>query len=108
MALVDAEVRGLKPEVRQYAKGDGRGLRLVVTPAGSKIWQFCFRWNGKVTTMALGQYLPGSLAHRGYGFDQIVDALEKRDARAAATVLEELLDGKIGRASCRERVSNYV
>jgi len=63
MALVDAEVRGLKPEVRQYAKGDGRGLRLVVTPAGSKIWQFCFRWNGKVTTMALGQYLPGSPEH---------------------------------------------
>ena len=36
----------------RYADGDG--LYLIVSPKGSKRWQFLFRWQGKLKEMGLG------------------------------------------------------
>lgn len=43
MALNDFAIRGLHPKDRPYKVADGRGLYLLVTPAGGKLWKFKFR-----------------------------------------------------------------
>lgn len=69
--LTDAKARNAKPKAAPYYLADGRGLSLYVSPAGSKLWRFRYRFGGKPKTLTFGEY-PG-LA--------LVDARE-RHARA--------------------------
>jgi len=58
MKLSDTRIRGLKPRDRIYRLGDGHGLCLEITPSGSKLWRYRYRWAGKPTMLSLGAY-PG-------------------------------------------------
>ena len=53
MPLSDLEIRNAKEPGKLT---DGRGLYLLVTPTGSKLWRFDYRFVGKRRTLALGQY----------------------------------------------------
>lgn len=58
MSLTDTAVRNAKPGAKPAKLFDGRGLFLIVTPAGGKWWRFRYRFGGKEKLLALGVY-PG-------------------------------------------------
>ncbi len=62
MALTDTEIRRSRPGDKQYRLTDGRGLFLLVTPTGGRLWRWKYRFEGKEKLMALGQYPEISLA----------------------------------------------
>lgn len=55
-ALTDVQVRQAKAGEKPQKLSDGRGLYLLVTPQGSRLWRFDYRYNGKRKTLALGGY----------------------------------------------------
>lgn len=54
--LTDVAIRGAKPKEKLYKMRDGNGLILEVTPKGSKLWRYRYRFNGKEQMLALGKY----------------------------------------------------
>ena len=78
MPLTDTKVKGLRPSTRlskkekpaSYRVADSDGLCVEVTPAGVRLWRYRFRWHGKASMLALGEYPDISLAQ----------ARERRDA----------------------------
>ena len=56
--LTDVKVRNAKQKAKAYYLADGRGLSLYVSPAGSKLWRYRYRFDGKPKTLTLGEY-PG-------------------------------------------------
>lgn len=60
--LTDAKIRGLKGEDRKYKVSDGRGLQLLVSPAGGKAWKWAYRFDGKQRELSLGPYPEITLA----------------------------------------------
>ncbi|MGB3417972.1 MAG: integrase arm-type DNA-binding domain-containing protein [Mesorhizobium sp.] len=69
MTLSDAAIRALKPSVTARKYADSEGLFIYLTPGGSKLWRWKFRFNGKEKLMAFGNYPAVSLA----------DARKRRD-----------------------------
>lgn len=62
MALTDLSVRTAKAGPTLQKLSDGRGLQLHITPTGSKLWRWAYRYAGKQKLMALGIYPDISLA----------------------------------------------
>lgn len=60
--LKDTEIRKTKPTTQPVKLFDDRGLYLVITPAGGKLWRFDYRFGGKRKTLALGKYPDVGLA----------------------------------------------
>lgn len=69
MALTDTAVRQAKADFRDRKISDGKGLYLLVTKGGSKLWRLKYRTDGKEKKLALGSYPEVSLK----------EAREKRD-----------------------------
>lgn len=74
--LTDVKLRSLKPRDAVYRKADTNGLCIEVTPAGSKLWRYRYRFNGKASMVGLGEYPDVSL----------VAARAKRDEYRRAVV----------------------
>jgi integrase len=70
MSLSETKIKGLKPGPKPHKVFDERGLYLLVTPKGGKLWRFKYRLHGREKLISLGQYPDVSLA----------DARESRDA----------------------------
>ena len=62
MPLSDVRIRNLKPREKPYKVSDFEGLYLLVTPAGSKLWNVKYRLYGKEKKLSLGAYPAISLA----------------------------------------------
>ena len=62
MPLTDAFVKNVKPAARPKKLSDGGGLHLLVSPKGSKLWRFSYRFESKQKTLAFGAYPVFSLA----------------------------------------------
>lgn len=57
MPLSDTAIRALKPRDKSYKVADEKGLYLLVTPAGGRLWKFKFRLPGGVEKkLSLGSY----------------------------------------------------
>jgi integrase len=69
MKLTDTTCKNAKPKKTLYKLTDGKGMYLLVTPHGSKLWRFRYRFAGRENTLSLGSYPEISLA----------DAREVRD-----------------------------
>ena len=67
--LTDTAVRNAKPKAKPYKLTDERGLYLLLTLSGGKLWRFKYRLMGKEKLLSLGVYPDVSLAR----------AREKRD-----------------------------
>jgi hypothetical protein len=67
--LTEARIRASLPKARQYKVFDERGLFMLVTPSGGKLWRFRYRLGGVEKLLALGAYPDVSLKR----------AREKRD-----------------------------
>lgn len=62
MPLTDTAIKKAKTDVRPVKLSDEKGLYLLVTPTGSKLWRWKYRLDGKEKVMALGAYPDVSLA----------------------------------------------
>jgi integrase len=60
--LTDKAVQAARPESRPYKVAAGGGLYLLITPAGSKLWRWKYRSEGREKLMSFGAYPDVSLA----------------------------------------------
>jgi len=74
MALTDTAIRLAKPGATERKLADEKGLYLLLTPSGSKLWRLKYRLDGKEKKLALGSYPEIGLK----------DARAKRDAARKA------------------------
>ena len=56
MPLTDASIKKAKPGIKPAKMSEEKGLYLLVNPAGSKLWRWKYRVDGKEKLMALGNY----------------------------------------------------
>ena len=61
MKLSDTKIKHLKSKDRLYRENDGHGLYIEVTPTGSKLWRFRYKYNDKQSMLSLGKYPAVSL-----------------------------------------------
>ena len=73
MALNDLTIKNLKPKSKTYRIADSEGLTIEISPTGSKLWRYRYRYQDKGQMISLGKYPAISLA----------DARRKRDAARA-------------------------
>ena len=59
--LTEARIRAAKPKDKPYKLRDGRGLYLLITPAGARLWRLRFRQTGRESMISLGAYPDVSL-----------------------------------------------
>lgn len=62
MPLTDTAIKKVKPGPSPAKLSDGKGMYLLVTESGSKLWRWKYRADGKEKVMALGSYPDVSLA----------------------------------------------
>jgi integrase len=60
--LTDTAIRRATPGERDYKMTDAKGLFLLVTTAGGKLWRWKYRFEGKEKKMSFGQYPEVTLA----------------------------------------------
>lgn len=70
MPLTDTAVKKAKPGDKPAKLSDGKGMYLLVNPAGSKLWRWKYRVLGKEKVMSLGAYPDVSLAQAREGMDK--------------------------------------
>jgi len=84
MALSDVKLKNLKPRAALYRVADTNGLCIEVTPSGSKLWRYRYRYDGRASMLALGMYPEIPLAgRRSASGHWIPGAREKRDEARA-------------------------
>lgn len=91
MALTDMTVRNAKPQDKAYKLTDSNGLFLFISPAGSKLWRFRYRFENKEQTFSIGPYPEISLSEARSKRDDarkllvngINPAQQKRDTKEA-------------------------
>lgn len=70
MPLTDTVIKKTKPGIKPVKLSDGKGMYLLVNPAGSKLWRWKYRVLGKEKSMSLGAYPDVSLAQARDGVDK--------------------------------------
>lgn len=60
--LTDTAIRKAKPRERDYKMADAKGLFLLVTKTGGKLWRWKYRYKGQEKKMSFGQYPEVTLA----------------------------------------------
>ena len=68
--LTEIAIKKIKPSEKPFKLSDGRGMYLLVNPAGSKLWRWKYRVLGKEKVMPLGAYPDVSLAEAREGVDK--------------------------------------
>lgn len=60
--LIDRDIQRAKPKDKAYRLSDARGLHLMVTPTGGKLWRYKYRYQGQEKLMSFGPYPDVTLA----------------------------------------------
>ncbi len=95
MPLTNTQIQKAKPAAKPIKLADERGLYLLITPGGSKLWRFKYRYDGKEKLMSLGAYPDVSLAgardkrdiarkERAAQVDPMAKRMDERRARRIA------------------------
>jgi integrase len=93
MPLSDVAIRAAKPREKAYKMFDERGLFLLVTPTGSKLWRFKYMFEGREKLLSFGNFPDVPLrvardkrdeARRTLSAAEPVDPSAKRQADRAA------------------------
>src|SRR3979409_2508444 len=59
--LNEARIRATRPKDRPYKVFDERGLFMLVTPSGGRLWRFRYRMGGVEELPTLGAYADGAV-----------------------------------------------
>ncbi len=94
MPLSDTAIRGAKPREKDWKLADEKGLYLLITPNGAKLWRFKFRHLGREKKLSLGAYpVIGLKEARRLSEDArrkvaegVDPAQEKQETKAAAKI----------------------
>lgn len=78
LKLTDAAIRAAKSRDKAYKLSDGRGLHLLVTPTGSRLWRMQYRFGDRQRMIAFGSYADG----RGGGLSLEAARMKASEARA--------------------------
>ena len=54
--LTDTEIRNAKPKSKPYKIYDTEGLRLLIRPSGTKVWQYPYKLHGKSNIYTIGKF----------------------------------------------------
>jgi integrase len=93
MPLSDVAIRAAKPREKAYKMFDERGLFLLVTATGSKLWRFKYRFDGREKLLSFGSFPDVPLrvardkrdeARRTLSAAEPMDPSAKRQAERAA------------------------
>jgi hypothetical protein len=57
--LNEARIRASKPQEKPYKVFDKRGLFLLITPSGGRLWRMRYRFAGVERLLTLGAYPDG-------------------------------------------------
>jgi integrase len=111
VALHETAIRTAAPRAKPYKLADEKGMFLLVTPAGAKLWRLKYRIGGREKSLALGQYpdvgLKVARSRRDEARRLLADGVDpgetRRQAKAAAAgedtfeaVAKEWLKGQQG------------
>ena len=95
MPLSDRLLKTLRPAEKAQRLYDARGLYIEVSPAGSKLWRFKYRFGGKEKRLALGIYPDVTLKDARDRCDDVRRILARgTDPGAAAKVAKQALTGE--------------
>ena len=90
--LTDAKIRNAKPAAKPVKLTDERGMHLLVTPAGGKLWRLSYRFGGRQKTLALGAYPDVSLTRAREKRDEarrlLADGIDPAAQRKAAKLAQ--------------------
>lgn len=84
MALTDKAIRSAATAAKDYKLADEKGMFLLITAGGSKLWRFKYRVNGKEQKLALGAYPEVSLKDARIARDRARAAAQAGNDPAAA------------------------
>ncbi len=56
LKLTELQIRNAKPKAQAYKLYDSEGLRLLVRPSGTKVWQYPYKLHDKWNIYTIGQY----------------------------------------------------
>lgn len=87
MPLSDLAIKALKPGPKAVKVSDEKGLFLLLTPSGSRLWRFKYRFNGKEKKLAFGSYpeipLKEARRRRDEARSQIAHGVDPSEAKRA-------------------------
>jgi len=119
--LSELAVKAAKPKERPYKLFDERGMYLLVSPTGAKLWRFKYRQDGVERLIALGAYPDVSLKRardkRDEARRRLADGHDPRRQEAATesfeTVAREWLAKQVNRAEStrrrdRDRLEQFI
>src|SRR6185437_12910599 len=88
--LNEAKIRSARPQERAYKLFDERGLFMLVTPTGGRLWRFRYRLGGVEKLLTLGAYPDVSLKRAREKRDDarklVADGIDPADKRQAEAV----------------------
>lgn len=88
MPLSDTTIRTAKPKDKLYRLTDANGLCLEVTPSGSKLWRYRYRFNGSAKMLAIGAYPSVTLLKARQSRDEarqmLIDGIDPGEQKKAA------------------------
>ena len=91
--LSDRQIVNAKPQDKDYSLPDGKGLGLVVTTKGSKLWRMRTRINGKPVVFSFGEYPQLSLEQARKRRDEVcklvAEGIDPRDAKKEQAAAEK-------------------
>jgi hypothetical protein len=94
LSLTDVQVKNAKHQEKQITLFDGKGLFLLITPSGGKLWRFKYRFEGKEKLLSFGTYPEISLAEARVRKDearkQIAQGIDPRAVRRAMKQAETI------------------
>jgi integrase len=94
MDLTDVLIRAAKPREKQYKISDERGLYLLVTPKGAKLWRCKYSYLGKEKKLSFGSYpmvcLKDARRMRDEARRKLLDGTDPGQQKRAAKVLAKL------------------
>lgn len=94
MPLTDSAIRAAKPGEKDRKLTDEKGLHLLVTPTGSKLWRLKYRYGGKEKKLALGSYPEISLKEaRSKAEDarrQLLNGIDPSAAKKLAAIARQI------------------
>lgn len=111
LPLTDSKIRTLKPKNKPFKVADFDGLHIYVTPKGSRLWRFKYRFNGKEGLLSFGKYPDVSLSDARDRRDEaravvasgrnpaVVKARTKSEASSQALTFNALADRFIDKAT---------
>lgn len=87
--LSEVKIRASRPREKSYKVWDDRGLFMLVTPTGARLWRFKYRIDGKERLLALGAYpdvpLKGAREKRDEARALVADGIDPMAKRRADT-----------------------